>query len=344
MTPASRRGGNTTRTTQASPRASPKATATPTTAHAACPQRRKVASHLCSVMSDPFSGLLEFAHAGAPNDAPLRSSHALDDIARPVEGHGENNDHGHSGDGDSFRVAVMETTERFRTASMSLFPSACRLARRQVTVPRHSDGRRVGGGWTSKSPPSTDAGWSLSWNGNALVLGSPGAEGMMSSREGVPPSARKEGNVQVRLDVTDGHTICRPVGALDAYSAPGLRGCMALLASVPKLVVDLSEVPFIDSAGLRALFASIRRVRDSGGQVAVCSAQPQVRGLLDAVALGTVMCVAGTVDEACRMLTRQPASNSMGNQDSPADRPDMRNRSSPTRTVGARSAYREGVR
>ena len=91
--------------------------------------------------------------------------------------------------------------------------------------------------------------------------------------------------MQVRLDVKDGRTICRSVGALDAYNAPGARECMPLLSSVPKLIVDLSEVPFIDSAGLRALVASIRHVRDSGGQVAVCSAQPQVRGLLDAVAL-----------------------------------------------------------
>ena len=150
--------------------------------------------------------------------------------------------------------------------------------------------------------------------------------------------------LQVRLDVTNGYTVCRPVGALDAYSAPGLRESMALLTCVPKLVVDLSEVPFIDSAGLRALVASIRRVRDSGGQVGVCSAQPQVTGLLDAVALGTVVCIAETVDEACRMLVRQPASESIGKHDSSADRANIRNDSVLIRTVGARSAYREGAR
>jgi anti-sigma B factor antagonist len=182
-------------------------------------------------------------------------------------------------------------------------------------------------------------------NGNVLVLGSHGAKGIMSGREERPSRAPlKEGNVQVQLDVTDGHTICRPVGALDAYSAPGARKCMALLSSVPKLIVDLSEVPFIDSAGLRALLASIRRVRDSGGQVAVCSAQPQVRGLLDAVALGTVVCIAGTVEEACRMLIRQPPSNSIGKHDSSADRSHIRNHSVLMGTVGARSAYGEGVR
>ena len=150
--------------------------------------------------------------------------------------------------------------------------------------------------------------------------------------------------MQVRLDVTDGHTICRPVGALDAYSAPSAREAMALFTSVPKLIVDLSEVPFIDSAGLRALVASTRRVRDNGGQVAICSPQPQVGALLDAVALGAVVCIVRTVDEACRMLIRQAESNSIGRHGWSAGRPNMTNGSVPMRTVGARSAYREGVR
>ena len=85
--------------------------------------------------------------------------------------------------------------------------------------------------------------------------------------------------LQVRLAVTTGYTVCRPVGELDAYSAPGLRESMALLTSVPRLVVDLSEVPFIDSAGLVALVAGIRRVRDGGGRVVVCSAQRHVQKL-----------------------------------------------------------------
>ena len=110
--------------------------------------------------------------------------------------------------------------------------------------------------------------------------------------------------LQVRLDVTDGQTIFRPVGELDAYSAPGLRESMALLTSVPKLIVDLSEVPFIDSAGLMALVGGIRRVRDSGSRVVVCSARRHVQKLLDVIGFGTVVEVARSLDEACRMLAR----------------------------------------
>ncbi len=110
--------------------------------------------------------------------------------------------------------------------------------------------------------------------------------------------------LEVRLDVTNGYTVCRPVGELDAYSAPGLRESMALLTSVPEVVVDLSEVPFIDSAGLVALVAGIRRVRDGGGRIVVCSAQRQVQKLLGVVGFGTVVDVARNLDEAYRMLTR----------------------------------------
>lgn len=144
----------------------------------------------------------------------------------------------------------------------------------------------------------------MSSNWNLLVLGSQGAKGIIWRREGCPYPMLKEGNVQVRLDVTGGYTVCRPVGELDAYSAPGVRECLALLTSVPKLVVDLSEVPFIDSAGLVALVAGIRRVREGGGRVVVCSAQRHVQGLLDVVGFGTVVGVARDLDEAYRMLTR----------------------------------------
>ena len=109
--------------------------------------------------------------------------------------------------------------------------------------------------------------------------------------------------LQVRLDVTNGYTVCLPVGELDAYNAPGLRESLALLTSVPKLIVDLSEVPFIDSAGLVALVAGIRRVRDDGGRVVVCSAPRHVQRLLDVVGFGTVVHVARDLDEAYRMLT-----------------------------------------
>ncbi len=45
-----------------------------------------------------------------------------------------------------------------------------------------------------------------------------------------------------------------------------------------RLVIDLSRVPFIDSAGLGALIGGIRRTRELGGQVAVACSRPDATG------------------------------------------------------------------
>jgi anti-sigma B factor antagonist len=95
--------------------------------------------------------------------------------------------------------------------------------------------------------------------------------------------------MEVRLEPRDGHTVVRPVGALDVYAAPRLRETMALLTTVPAVVIDLAEVSFVDSSGLAALVAGIRRIRDAGGDVAVCATRPEVRRLLELIGFERVV-------------------------------------------------------
>lgn len=108
--------------------------------------------------------------------------------------------------------------------------------------------------------------------------------------------------MQVGMDITNGYTVTRPVGALDACTAPHLREAMALMTSVPRVVIDLSEVPFIDSAGLAALVNGIRRLRETGGQVAVCSVRRQVSRALDLTGFERVVPVVATIDDAERIV------------------------------------------
>ncbi len=56
---------------------------------------------------------------------------------------------------------------------------------------------------------------------------------------------------------------------IDAFSAPRLREQMdALLAGgATQFVLDLSEVPFLDSAGMAVLVNLLKRAREAGGDV-----------------------------------------------------------------------------
>ena len=74
--------------------------------------------------------------------------------------------------------------------------------------------------------------------------------------------------LDIQLDEADSYTVCRPVGELDAYTVGQFRDALGELADKRYLLIDLSSVPFMDSAGLGALIGGIRRAREAGGDVA----------------------------------------------------------------------------
>jgi anti-sigma B factor antagonist len=114
--------------------------------------------------------------------------------------------------------------------------------------------------------------------------------------------------LHIQLDEGDGYTICRPVGELDAYTVGQFREALGELASKPKLLIDMSEVPFVDSAGLGALIGGIRRAREVGGDVAVCCNRPTLTRLLHTTGFDRIVTVTETLDDAASSLVDdQPA-------------------------------------
>jgi anti-sigma B factor antagonist len=107
----------------------------------------------------------------------------------------------------------------------------------------------------------------------------------------------------IELDHTDsGLTICRPVGELDAFTVSQFRQALAELASSSRLLIDMSGVPFVDSAGLGALIGGIRRARELGGDVAVACNRPTLTRLLRTTGFDRIVTVAETIEEAAAAL------------------------------------------
>lgn len=115
--------------------------------------------------------------------------------------------------------------------------------------------------------------------------------------------------LDIHQEHTDGgETICRPVGELDAFTVSQFRQALAELAASPRLVIDMSGVPFVDSAGLGALIGGIRRTREMGGDVAVACNRPTLIRLLRTTGFDRIVTVAESVDEATAALAagREP--------------------------------------
>jgi anti-sigma B factor antagonist len=106
----------------------------------------------------------------------------------------------------------------------------------------------------------------------------------------------------IQQQTTSGGVVCRPVGELDAFSVSQFRQALAKTASSPNLVIDLSGVTFVDSAGLGALVGGIRRAREHGGQVAVACSRPVLVRLLQSTGFDRIVRVTRTVGQAREAL------------------------------------------
>ena len=115
--------------------------------------------------------------------------------------------------------------------------------------------------------------------------------------------AAMSGTLQVHVSESGGCTVCRPEGELDAFTVGGFRDQLAGLTFDHGLVIDLSDVPFMDSAGLGALIGGIRRIRDAGGAVGVVCARPAVLRLLHTTGFDRIVTVSSTLDNAIAELS-----------------------------------------
>lgn len=91
---------------------------------------------------------------------------------------------------------------------------------------------------------------------------------------------------------------------VDAHNAGELKGRLLELSAEGKnkILVDLTEVRFIDSSGLGALIAAYKSAAANGGIVALAGLQPQVRSVFELTRLHRVFKVFETVAEAVERL------------------------------------------
>jgi len=108
--------------------------------------------------------------------------------------------------------------------------------------------------------------------------------------------------LDIQLENGDGYVICRPVGELDAFTVSQFRQSLAELASNPRILIDMSGVPFVDSAGLGALIGGIRRARELGGDVAVACSRPTLTRLLHTTGFDRIVPVTETLEGAASAL------------------------------------------
>jgi anti-sigma B factor antagonist len=99
-------------------------------------------------------------------------------------------------------------------------------------------------------------------------------------------------------------TLVQLSGRLDARTSPLVRSTLQNLLENEqlKIVIDLQEVPFIDSSGLAALVSGLRMARAKGGNIALSGAQSQAQIVFRLTMLDRVFPIHPTFEEAKQSL------------------------------------------
>jgi anti-sigma B factor antagonist len=96
-------------------------------------------------------------------------------------------------------------------------------------------------------------------------------------------------------------------GEIDLHVSPRLRAVLMELAAekTPALLLDFSDVQYIDSSGLATLIEYVRECKAYGGNVALFGLQPKVKMVFELVRLNELFKIADSHGAAAQAV-REP--------------------------------------
>jgi anti-sigma B factor antagonist len=95
-------------------------------------------------------------------------------------------------------------------------------------------------------------------------------------------------------------------GEFDLAAAPAIRDRLAQVRATGArgVVLDMTEVGFVDSSALRELLRADAAIRADGAMLVLAALRPPVARLLELTRTAGLLTVAPTVDEARRRITQ----------------------------------------
>lgn len=90
-------------------------------------------------------------------------------------------------------------------------------------------------------------------------------------------------------------------GEIDLHNSPDLRGHLMRLieqTKPKKLILNLKNVPYMDSSAIAVLVESLQKLRKDKGGVYLTDLQPRVKGLLEIARLETIFNVCASETDA----------------------------------------------
>lgn len=116
----------------------------------------------------------------------------------------------------------------------------------------------------------------------------------------MPSPAKDNGMLTVRTERRGDALIVTAQGDVDLTGSPTLRHELRKAAGEKpmRLVIDLSQVGYMDSSGVATLVEAMQLTRKAQTKMVLCGMQARVRSVFEIARLDSIFTIAGTLDEA----------------------------------------------
>lgn len=110
-------------------------------------------------------------------------------------------------------------------------------------------------------------------------------------------------SLETREERRDAGLLVCPVGRIDSNTSGDFERALLSKGTEPRLVVDLSGVEYVSSAGLRVFLMLAKKVKATGGKLALCGLPPSVKQVFDLAGFTALFMVEPGVDQAFARLS-----------------------------------------
>ena len=107
-------------------------------------------------------------------------------------------------------------------------------------------------------------------------------------------------DIEVQSTTSDDALILTPIGEIDLSRAPSLRTHLrsALQGSPRRLIVDLAQVPYMDSSGVATFVEAMQTARKTGCELILAGLQERVRSVFEIARLDQVFTIRDNMEDA----------------------------------------------
>lgn len=106
--------------------------------------------------------------------------------------------------------------------------------------------------------------------------------------------------IEVQSETIKDTVVMKPSGEIDLGVAPSFRVqiSQAQQSRPSRLVIDLGDVPYMDSSGVATLVEAMQMARRTNTRLILCALQEKVRSIFEIARLDMVFTIVGSKEEA----------------------------------------------